>query len=300
MTHRGNSKKTPGIRLQDRDFGVLRDLGTVLWMGTPLINERHFPIDKTGESTRRRLRVLAAHEMIESFDLHVTARKDEGRMPRYHRLLPYGGELLTEFTGESPARMLRSSPPKPHTIQHRAGMGEVVLKFNDACRLKQLPKSQWLLEYDAIRGASPKSPFDERYEICYAVIDNAGNKLRVWPDALSSLNVPNDGTISQLALAWEYDRGTETQTQLLDKLNPYALWIASKAYRQHFPSAVNVRVCFVLQSERRLKSTIDGINGHAAASFLRFVTVGDFHADRILTAPVWRDANGQPKRMLPS
>lgn len=289
-----------GIRMQDRDFDLLRELGTVLWMDTPLIQKRHFPNDKTGEATRRRLRTMAEHHMIESVDLHVTARPKNGRLARYHRLLRYGAELLTDFTGVSPPRLLRSTPPKPHTIQHRAGMGDVLLRFNDACSTHKLPKSTWFLEYDAIAGAIPKSPFEDRYEICYSVIDHLGQKLRVWPDAMSSLNIPDKGKVSQLAFAWKYDRSTETQSQLMEKLEPYALWIASRGYQQHFASAVDIRVCFVLQSRGRFKSTVESCKNHQAAPFLRFVLVDDFTPDKILAAPIWYDANGKARRILPS
>lgn len=300
MTDRGNSRDRPGIRLQDRDFRILREMGTVLWMNTPLIQERHFPSDRTGEATRRRLRTLAANRIVESFDLQVTLRPRNGRMPRYHRLLPYGAELLLEFTCVPPARLLTSSPPKPHTIQHRAGMGEALLRFEDARRSRSLPDSTWFLEYDRDESASGKAPFHERFSICYSVLDNAGNAHRVWPDALSSLNIPANGRVHQLALAWEFDRGTETLTQLIEKLGPYGLWISSHGYREHFPTATEVRVCFVLPSKRRLKSVIGAMKDQPAAPFLRFVSFDDFTANRILSEPIWYDPNGQAKRILPS
>lgn len=300
MVSRGNSKETPGIRLQDRDIEILEELGTVLWMDTPLIQQRHFPSDTTGEATRRRLRLMAANRIIESFDLQVTLRPHEGRMPRFHRLLEFGGELLLDFTGRRPQRIGSSSPPKPHTIQHRAGMGETLLRFEDALRSQSLPESTWYLEYDRNESAAGKAPFHERYSICYSVLDDAGNSHRVWPDALSSLNIPSDGTVWQLALAWEFDRGTETLTQLMEKLDPYDLWAASKGYREQFPNAIEVRVCFVLPSKRRLTSVIEAMKDHPAAPILRFVSFDDFAANRILSEPIWYDANGQPKRILPS
>lgn len=300
MTNRGNSNDGPGIRLQDRDFRILRELGTVLWMSTPLIQRRHFPSDRTGEATRRRLRTLAAFKIIDSFDLQVTLRPRDGRMPRFHRLLPYGAELLTEFTGVPPARLLTSSPPKPHTIQHRAGMGETLLRFEDARHSRSLPESHWFLEYDRDESANGKAQFHERYSICYSVLDNAGKSHRVWPDALASLNVPENGKVSQLALAWEFDRGTETLTQLKEKLDPYALWIASRGYREQFPSAADIRVCFVLPSMRRLKSVVESMKGHRIVPLLRFVSFDDFIPEHILSEPIWYDANGQPKRILPS
>ena len=179
-------------------------------------------------------------------------------------------------------------------------MGDVLLRFNDACDAHKLPKSKWYLEYDAIAGAAPKSPFEDRYEICFSVIDHQGQKLRVWPDAMSSLSIPDKGKLSQLAFAWEYDRSTETQTQLVDKLEPYAIWIASKGYQQHYAQAVDIRVCFVLQSRRRLKTTIDSCKNHRVAKYLRFVLIDDFTPDKILAAPIWYDANGKARRIITS
>lgn len=300
MTRLGNSDAKPGVRLQERDFELLSELGTVIWMSTDTIHRRHFPVDTSGEATRRRLRSLAAHGLIESFDLHITVAGKNGRSPRYHRLTQYGAEVLADAVGIKCPRVMKAQPPKPHTIQHRAGMGETLLNFSDACDAKGLPRSEWFLEYDATRFATANAPFHERFLICDEVTDSTGRAHRVWPDALSTLNVPHGGTVAQLALAWEYDRGTETLTQVRDKLDPYAIWIAEKRYQTHFPDARDVRTCFVLPSRRRMESVIEAVRDHRAASYLRFVTVADFTADRILDAPIWHCADGQAKRILPS
>lgn len=300
MTHLGKSEKTTGVRLQDRDLCILRELGTVIWMSTETIHRRHFAADQTGEAVRRRLRLFAKHGLIESVDLNITTSGKSGRSPRFHRLLEYGAEVLLDTTGIRADRVLRALPPKPHTIQHRAGMGETLLNFCDACERKQLPASEWLLEYDATQSARPNSPFHERFLICDEVTDSSGRKLRVWPDAISTLNVPHNGSIAQLAFAWEYDRGTETLTQLQGKLDPYAVWVAEKRYESHFPHARDVRICFVLPTQRRLQSVIAAVREHRIAKYLRFVSVTDFTPARILDAPIWFTTDGEAKRILPS
>lgn len=297
---RGNSKKQAGVRIQVRDLDILSELGQVIWMSTQCIHQRHFPADKSGEATRRRLRSFVAHGLIESIELHLATRPKQGRLHRYHRLLPYGGEVLTDLTGAPPQRLQRSSPAKPHKIQHRAGMGESVLEFNDACRLRELANPEWILEYDPIPNAPAKAAFHERYFICDEVVDASGRTYRVWPDAMSALTIAHNGSDSQLALAWEYDRGTETLTQVGEKLDPYLLWIAGKGYQVDFPNSRDVRVCFIAPSRRRMTSMIESVRRHRVAPFLRFVTVEDFKADRILTEPIWYDATGQAKRILPS
>lgn len=299
MPH-GNSKKLAGVRFQNRDLAMLGELGQVVWMSTACIHRRHFPADNSGEATRRRLRTFVGHGLIESIELHLATRPQQGRLHRYHRLLPYGAEVLTDLTGVPPARLQRSSPAKPHKIQHRAGMGESILEFNDACRGRELPDPSWILEYDPIPNAPAKAPFHQRYLICDEVLDDAGQPRRVWPDAMSALTVPHKGSISQLALAWEFDRGTETLTQVREKLHPYLIWIAGKGYQAHFRDSRDVRVCFIAPSRRRMASMIKYVRDHRIGPFLRFVSVEDFKADRILTEPIWYDVTGHAKRILPS
>jgi hypothetical protein len=300
MIRHGNSKKIAGMRLQDRDLRLLRELGTVIWMSTETIHRRHFPADRSGEAVRRRLRSFAKHGLIESVDLHITTSARSGRSPRFHRILEYGAEVLFDITGVRVPRVLKALPPKPHTIQHRAGMGETLLNFNDACEQKQLPDSEWILEYDPTRSARPNAPFNERFLICDEVADATGRKHRVWPDALSTFNVPHNGTVAQLAIAWEYDRGTETLNQLSEKLEPYAVWLTEKGYQSHFPDALDLRICFVLPSARRMQNVIAAVNKHRIAKYLRFVSVGEFTPEKILDAPIWFTTDGEAKRILPS
>lgn len=300
MTRLGKSDVQRGVRLQDRDFHIIRELGTVIWMSTDTIHSRHFPDDRTGEAARRRLRLFARHGLIESFDLHITSAGKTGRCPRFHRLTEYGAEVLRDFTGVSAPRVMKGSPPKPHTIQHRAGMGETLLSFNDACNRKQLPESEWLLEYDTRSTSRPNAPFHERFQICDEVTDANGRRWRVWPDALSTLNVPHNGSVAQLAIAWEYDRATETLTQITEKLDPYLVWLNDKRYRDHFPDARDLRICFIVPSHRRMQSLIAATRDHRIAAFLRFVSVTDFTPARILDAPIWYTTGGDAKRILPS
>jgi hypothetical protein len=300
MTRPGNSKSRPGIRIQQRDLNLLGELGLVNWMSTSFIHTRHFPNDRTGEATRRRLRLHAANGLIESVDLHITTQPGTGRAPRFHRLLQYGAEVYEDLTGVRPARVSRSSLPKPHTIQHRAGMGETLLKFKDACKHAELPATEWILEYDALAGSPPGATFHERFVICHELADESGVKHRVWPDALSTLNVVTKDGVAQLAIAWEYDRGTEPHAQLRAKLDPYSLWIATSGYREHYPDARDIRVCFVLPSQRRLDNVIETLGDHPIANYLRFVSESDFTTDRILTAPIWHDTKGNTKPILPS
>ncbi|MDA1016756.1 MAG: hypothetical protein O3A00_20150, partial [Planctomycetota bacterium] len=85
----------------------------------------------------------------------------------------------------------------------------------------------------------------------------------------------------------------------LDQFSILSHW-AVNGYQQHFASAVDIRVCFVIQSRHRMKTTIESLRKHRVAPFLRFVLVDDFTADKILAEPIWYDANGNPKRILPS
>ena len=59
------------IHLQQRDLGLLGELGEVALMDTAMIHERHFPRDRTGEACLRRLRLYVHHELTRPIRLAV-------------------------------------------------------------------------------------------------------------------------------------------------------------------------------------------------------------------------------------
>ncbi|MEZ5942903.1 MAG: replication-relaxation family protein [Planctomycetaceae bacterium] len=292
---RGRSK---GISIQQRDLDILIGLGTASCLTSKSIRGRWFPEDKTGEATRRRLKRFAEHQLIQSISLAVSQINRVGRMPQVHRLLAYGADIVEDATGMRPPRIAKSDPPKPHALLHRAGMGHIVLEFNAACQLNELPEPQWLLEYDAATNVPLNAPLSQRYLIRWDVPINDTQTATCWPDALCQFTLPGKDRTWNLAIAWEYDRSTETHNQLAGKLDAYEGWLKHKAYRGVFPNADDARVFFVVPSAERLRNTIRAIKDHPAAATVRLAVAPECDSTRVLNAPIWHQIDRDRRAIL--
>lgn len=94
-------------------------------------------------------------------------------------------------------------------------MAKVQLAVNDACLLKNLPKPDWILEYDPVWGAPLNAPLSERFILRHDFPAAAG-KLTCWPDAACLLSITHKGQSLELAILWEYDRSTERRAAIQD------------------------------------------------------------------------------------
>jgi hypothetical protein len=294
----GVSEKHRSLHLQARDLACLADLGEFGILSTQVIHERHFPQDRTGVATRRRLRLYAMHNLIQSLALAVVRAGQPGRMPAFHRLTPYGAEVLYHETGVKPQRPLRGDVGKPHTILHRAGMAEVALKFTDACRLQQLPLPIWHFEYDPAPDATASTPLPKRFWMRYEGKDAGGKRTICWPDALCQFSLAKDGKTWTLAIAWEYDRSTESHAQFQKKLDGYLPWLATRAYQRFVPQAADARMFLVVPTVKRLKELMDSFRDHAVARMTRIAVVANVSAETLLTAPLWVPLDRSPPRAI--
>ncbi len=295
----GVSEKRRGLHLQARDLACLADLGEFGILSTEAIHQRHFPQDRTGVATRRRLRLYATHQLIQSLALAVVRAGRPGRMPAFHRLTPNGADVLLHETGVKPQRPLRGDVGKPHTILHRAGMAEAAMKFSDACRLQQLPLPIWHFEYDPAPDATASTPLPKRFWLRSEGKDANGTRTVCWPDALCQFSLAKEGQTWTLAIAWEYDRSTESHTQFQKKLDGYVPWLATRAYQRTEPDAADARIFLVVPTVRRLQELMDSFREHPAARAVRMATVTDFDPQTLLTASVWAPLDGsQPRAIL--
>jgi len=197
--------------------------------------------------------------------------------------LPLGADLVEDETGFRPPRVAKSDPPKPHTLLHRAGMGHIVLEFNTACQLNNIPVPQWLLEYDAVPNLPLNAPLSKRYLIRWDVPISNTETATCWPDALCLFTLPGKDRNWQLAIAWEYDRSTETQSQLAQKMPAYGGWIQHKIYQSLFLQADDARIFFVVQSEQRLHNIMSAIQDSLVGPAVRLATAENCGSTTVLT-----------------
>jgi len=287
------------VQLQARDLVILAELGEVALLDTETIHRRHFAEDASGQACRRRLRLLAGHGLTQTLQIAVTTTTRSGRLPTIHRLTAAGADVVAQETGHHPHRIARSDPPRPHTLLHRLGMARVMLALNDACQLHHLAKPDWLLEYDAIPGAPPGAGFAERFVICHEFPGPKGTKVTCWPDAACTLTIPKNDQCWQLGILWEYDRSTETLSQVTAKLAGYKALLDLRAYRRYWPTAAGVRIFFVVPSDARRQNIISSIRQHPAAESVRIAVMDDvLNPAHVLGEAIWMTVNGECRRII--
>jgi hypothetical protein len=287
-----------GLYLQPRDFDLFGDLGEFPILSTKVIHDRYFPADRTGVAARRRLHLLALHQLIQTIAVSIARANKPGRMPTFHRLTPYGAEVLLHETGNQAPRPCRSEITKPHTLLHRAGMSEAALSFTDACKAFNLPRPVWHFEYDTVAGVPPTASLSRRFLLRHDFPATAGRSLLCWPDALCQFLLPKGEQTWQLAIAWEFDRSTESHAQIKTKLDGYLPWLAQRSYHRAMPQALDARVFFVVPSEKRRSELIRSLAKHPAATAVRLAVFGDLTPATLLTLPIWRPLDGSDSRPI--
>ncbi len=294
-----------GLRLQLRDITLLDELGLVGLLDTETIHARHFPKDKHGTYCRRRLQLYHHHGLTQQVHRSITSTTRPGRIPMVHRLTPAGAELVEHETGVCPPQFARSKEPKEHTIQHRLGVAKIMLAVNDACKLHALQKPEWILDYDVDHGVPIGAPKAQRFRLYKEFSGRDGKRVALSPDAASLLYLPvttpaGEKTQHGLALYWEYDRSTETHSQIIEqKLPGYDALLGHGAYRKLWPPAQAVRVLFVVQSEQRLANlSATLLRQPDANAYYRLAVARNIDARHVLAGKIWRTPGGDHRQIL--
>jgi hypothetical protein len=290
------------LRVNTRDVAFLAELGEVGVVDTPMVHSRHFPLDKTGQACRRRLRLYLAHDLILSSPHPLSFSSLRGGRPRaIHRLAPLGAEAVLQATGALPPRIARSEPLKPDTLLHRLGVATVHLAVLDACKQHRLPKPAWILEQDTNPNVAPDAPFSERFVLYELFRPTETSSVSCRPDASTLLRIPAAAASSWLELIvyWEFDRATETLAKVAHKLESYRLLLQTGRYREHWPNATNatVRLFFVTPSPERLRHIASTLRQHAASDIVRLTTLSALDPSRLLTEPIWETVTGESRRI---
>ena len=244
------------------------------------------------------MKLFADHGLTQRIAISVSRQQRPGRMPLVHRLTPMGADFVEDETGQRPPRVARSDPPKPHTLLHRAGMGECILRFNAACRNQGFSEPEWVLEYDAVPGTPPSAPLSQRFFLRWDVPLKDGQTAACWPDALCKFTLPKNDRLWKMVIAWEYDRSTDKHSQLAGKMPGYDGWLKHRLDRQLFPDADAARIFFVVPSKDRRNNTIATLKDGPAASHVRLTTLDEFQPESLLTEPIWWTPSGECRSII--
>ena len=281
----GQSKIRPLV-LQRRDYLVLIALGTAGTLDTNVIWRFLFPNDKTGQSCRRRLSLLAKHGLVLRTFIEVSSANGNGRAPIIYNLTPRGAKAVEDEQGVVGLRTAQGDRLSPSKLRHRAGIGELVLAINAGCQIAGMPMPDWVLEYDTNDDIPKNATFSRRFRLCQEFKDSQGGRVTCWPDVGCQLTF-SESNASKLVLLIEYDRSTEDHPQLRGKLPPYERLFAERRYRQLWPESHEAFLFFVFQTETRLRNAAKSFADKKLAPRIRMAVASELNDQSPITDPVW-------------
>ena len=119
----------------------------------------------------------------------------------------------------------------------------------------------------------------------------------VHPDGLIVLSASKDGKTGSKLIFLEVDRGTEGLDRIRDKLTGYHL-ARDKDLFSSYGDFKSFTVLFQAHSLRRAQSIFEALSDHVASDLAWVGCADDVSAESILTGTVWKDQNGDLRRIV--
>lgn len=274
-----------GIRYQDRDKAILSDLAEYGVLDTETVRRRHFREATVPQACAKKLKQYKDLGLVDSIDVTI-----DGKKSAVYWLTQLGIDELAELgrpTGRAVAK------PNPKTIHHRLGVAKTRVAFDEAFCSGGLLKPSWLVEPDRnlrVSGTMAGQPLAE----CN-------------PDAAFLAMLPDEW---QLVSYLEFDRSTETNDRVAEKLPGYANLLTSGAYRnKHWQNVGDrhvVRILFVCRSVERIENLRKAFSQSPIRPHLRFGVASDIFGkdsdgeENLLVRPIWGDHQGNRMAILKS
>ncbi len=282
-----------GIRYQERDKLLLAELGELGLLDTDTIRQRHFPQDNSGRACPKKLAQYESVGLVQSAAIQL-----QNKDTKVWMLTPHGAGEVARLTGHEPSRPGRADPPKPSKLLHRLGMVRTRLALDDAFVAARLSAPTWLMEQDTYPGANVGDPAPRRF-LLYESFGQGSTLVKCNPDASCCAHLPGGW---QLVAYFEYDRSTETNARVAEKLPGYATLLAQRRYREHWPQVGDrhiVRILFICQSPERITNLRKAFDQVPIQRYLRFAVERDLaEGGELLTRLIWYDHEGERRAIL--
>lgn len=281
------------IRLEERDFAIIRDVYTYRVLRQDQIRDLHFlPYAREGDGTeaaKRRLRKLYDHGFLERLIPPIVP--GEGRPPTYYVLNKRGAELLQAELGHDQVNWYKTSTRlSMEFLEHTVAVNDVLVAVVEACRKHGFECEQWLSEsqlkadYDYVHITTPSGKRERVAVVPDSFFIIVANKRR-YPFFL------------------ELDRGTMQRDRFRTKMRAYLEYYRSRAYEKRF-GLQSIHVLTVVATktmsggERRLANLKADTEQETEGKWFLFARLAELSAETILTTPVWYQAHRSEPRML--
>lgn len=279
--------------LQIRDIELMASVVRYYTLTRSQINALHFPTDRDGRITRKRLNVIHELGLINRTNMQVV-NPSMGAPAYVYYPSKQGCDFLAQELKDERYKAACTLTPHWMYLYHWVEVAQTHITL-DQCvaKLDNVAVSQWMSEW-LIANADEKEP-DKRFKL----YTKLGPKLVCAPDAAFLLE--KDGFRKAYYLEQDRDTTKSADRVAAQKCQGYAGLFERRLHvGKHFPTA-NVdkfTVLFVTPSPRRREALRLAFSTKPAAWLYKFASQTELTPETFLTAPIWHSCLGEPSALL--
>ena len=283
------------FQMTDRDIEILQALNRYRYLRTGQIHELLFGDNTTQQSARRRLRNLYHHSYVARAQPFVKVGEP---VPEIAYYLNTKGRAVLREHGEVVRYWRKASEVKYQFLEHALALSGFRVKLEKAvAQIDGASIGRFIPDFE-MRDEAEKYVGKKRYLLYRELIHPVNRKTYiVHPDALIELCYEKDGKSASRLIFVEIDQGTQSLERIRDKVTGYHLAREQKLFVQYGGHS-DFLLLFQTQSAKRCKNLLESLVDHVASGIVRAATAAELSPESILTEPVWRDVQGEGKRLF--
>jgi len=281
------------LRLQDRDFDLLRYLGHRGLADARSVKAAIFP-GCGDRAFRRRTALLAEAGFVHRMSIGQYFA-DGGRQPYVYSLSEKGADILRSERGIENPRVL--GEVSPGFVAHQLGVTDFLEGVERSAEAIGVEALRWMLEYDPTErfrtDPDPRTPYHERYVLHERFQSQNGRSkpFSYRPDA--SFLLTHGGR--QLIGYVERDNSTEPLRVIASKMRAVKRLIEERRFTGHWPELTDdkpsIRVFLLAKSKRRIRFVLEHVAANGGADMLRCACDGELHRN-VFTDAIWYSIKG--------
>lgn len=291
------TRRTTGVRfhLTERDLELLRAVNRYRYLRTGQIKRLVFPENRSLQSTRRRLKYLFHNGFLG----RIAPLAEVGKAPpetAYY--LDKAGIRLLEDLQEPVLVPRKVAQVRPMFLEHALDLSEFRIHLDRALHAHPMVGLKRFISDFEVKAHLRGEVGRHRYKL-YRELIHPTQKQRyvVYPDALIILQGKGRYARFQRLLFLEIDRGTEGLQAIRNKIIGYVLYQRARVFQNYGPFD-DFRVLLQAPSQKRVQSIRHALTHLEGAELLWVANVADINETTLLHAPIWVDADLQPRALL--
>lgn len=280
----------------ERDIKILKTLNDYRYLNTSQVHRLIFSDNKTPQSARRRLQALYHHSYIGRLAPYVQAGKTSADFVYY---LDKVGEEACIENGYKVRKWPKRKNVKHLFLNHSIAISEfrinldmAISKKNDMCLETFIP------DYE-MKSIQDRELGENRYKLFSKVFHPVQKKFYVvYPDALIIFSKKQPNGKTEKALYYlEIDRGTESLSVIRDKIIGYNIHLKNEIFKK-YGNFQRFRVLVQTRKKKRAENIINVLQETEGHELALVTTASEVNEISILDGQIWKNTNGDIKRIL--